>query len=176
MRIIAGRFKKANLYSISGTRIRPTTDYTKEVIFNILHELEDKKVLDLYSGCGSLGLEALSRGAAHVTFIDFSEHAIGAMIKNFKKLNCSSECRIYRKRVSSFLKKTTKTFDIIFADPPYNKNLVNQTIDKILKNTILNPGGKIIVEHSPNELIQNLWDANISTRQLSRNTSLSFIS
>lgn len=175
MRIIAGKFKKAELTSIKGSRIRPTTDYVKETVFNIISNIKNSQVLDLFAGSGSLGLEALSRGATFVTFVDFSEKAISAMIKNFDKLNCRQDCRIYRKRVASFLNKFEKKFDLIFLDPPYNRNLVNPTIRNILNNNILIENGQMIVEHSPQEKINEEKRLRIETRKLSQNTSVSLI-
>ncbi|MCD4818876.1 MAG: 16S rRNA (guanine(966)-N(2))-methyltransferase RsmD [Candidatus Cloacimonetes bacterium] len=158
MRIITGKFKKTNLFSVSGNTTRPTTDFIKEAIFSTIFNCENLLVLDLYAGSGSLGLEAISRGAKFVDFIEFSEKAIQAIIKNIQKLKCEEQSHIYRKKVSSFLKKTDKKYDLIFMDPPYDKNLVNKTIELILENSLLNESGKIVVEHSPQEIIVDLID------------------
>jgi 16S rRNA (guanine966-N2)-methyltransferase len=153
MRIITGKFKKANLFSVQGNTTRPTTDFIKEAIFSTIFDCENLLVLDLYAGSGSLGLEALSRGASFVDFIEFSEKAIQAIIKNIHKLKCEEQAHIYRKKVSSFLKKTGKKYDLIFMDPPYDKSLVNKTIELIIENSVLSESGKIVVEHSPHEKI-----------------------
>ena len=153
MRIITGKFKKANLFSVPGNTTRPTTDFIKEAIFSTIFDCKNLLVLDLYAGSGSLGLEALSRGAKFVDFIEFSEKAIKAIIKNIHKLKCEDQSHIYRKKVSSFLKKTDKKYDLIIMDPPYEKNLVNKTIESILENSLLSETGKIVVEHSPKEKI-----------------------
>ena len=153
MRIITGKYKKTNLFSIPGKTARPTTNYLKEVIFSVLYDCADKKVLDLFAGSGALGLEALSRSAEKVVFVDFSDKAIKAIKQNIRKLKCEKECRIYKKRVSSFLMSVTEKFDLIFLDPPYSKNLVNSTIELIFEKGLLNAAGKIIVEHSKEEEI-----------------------
>ena len=153
MRIIAGKYKKTNLFPVLDRTARPTTDYLKEVIFSVLYDCHGKKVLDLFAGSGALGLEALSRGAEKVVFVDFSDNAIKAIKQNISKLKCEKECRIYKKRVSSYLMKTTEKFDLVFLDPPYDKHLVNSTIELIFEKELLNSNGKIIVEHSKDEKI-----------------------
>jgi len=153
MRIITGKFKKANLFSVPGKTARPTTDYTKEVIFSTIFSCVSLEILDLFAGSGSLGLEALSRGAEFVDFVEFSEKSIKTILRNIQKLKCENETRVYRKKVESYLKKTEKKYDLIFMDPPYDKNMVNKTINLIISNSILKKNGKIIIEHSSNEKI-----------------------
>ena len=153
MRIITGRYKKTNLFSVSGKTVRPTTDYLKEVISSVLYNCQDKIVLDLFAGSGALGLETLSRGAENAVFVDFSDKAIKTIKQNIRKLKCEKDCRIYKKRVSSFLMNETEKFDLIFLDPPYSKNLVNSTLELIFEKGILSADGKIVVEHSKNEKI-----------------------
>ena len=147
MRIISGKFKKRKLFSVEGNSTRPTTDAVKESIFSILQDCEDLEVLDLYAGSGSLGFEALSRGAKHVEFVDFAQNAIGAMKQNIEKLSCGDLCHINRKKVSAFISKTEKKFDLIFVDPPYNKNLIMPTITAIFENDLLKMEGELVVEH-----------------------------
>lgn len=159
MRIITGKFKKANLFAVPGRTARPTTDYIKEVIFSVISSVSDKKVLDLYAGSGSLGFEALSRDADFVDFVDFSDKSIKTMKKNIEKLRCTTDCKIHRKKVSAFLNSCENRFDLIFMDPPYNKALVNSTLEKIVSNDLLKENGQIIVEHSPRELIDDKWQA-----------------
>jgi len=157
MRIITGKFKKANLFAVPGKTARPTTDYIKEVIFSVITSISGKSVLDLYAGSGSLGFEALSRKADFVDFVDFSDKSIKTMKRNIEKLRCTSDCKIHRKKVSAFLNSYENKFDLIFMDPPYNKNLVNSTLEKVISNNLLNENGQIIVEHSPRELIDDKW-------------------
>lgn len=173
MRIIAGKYKRANLFPVPGNTSRPTTDYNKEVMFSILMNCEDKLVLDLFAGSGSLGFEALSRGAAEVFFVDFSMRSISTLKKNITKLKTAEQCRIQRRKVISFLKKTDRKFDLIFLDPPYNKDLVNPTLDVILERHLLEENGKIIVEHSPLEKIIKM--ENILVQKATKNTQISIL-
>jgi len=161
MRIIAGRFKRSNIFPVPGQSTRPTTDYFREVVFSIIGNVEDMEILDLYAGSGSVGLEALSRGAGFIDFVDFSQKSIKTMIRNIEKLKCTTECRIHRKKVSAFLKVCTKKFDIIFLDPPYNKALVNKTIGLIFEFSLLKSEGMIIVEHSKEEKPDEKWSDRI---------------
>lgn len=162
MRIIAGKFKKANLYSVPGNTARPTTDYTREVIFSVLGDIANLTVLDLYAGTGSLGLEALSRNAEFADFVEFSEKSIRTIIRNIEKLRCSEDCKIYRKKVSAFLKTCPKKFNLILMDPPYDKNLINKTIDLILEYELLQPYGRIVIEYSFREELDEKWSRYIS--------------
>ncbi len=158
MRIITGKFKKANLFAVPGKTARPTTDYIKEVIYSVISSCSGKSVLDLYAGSGSLGFEALSRNAEFVDFVDFSDKSIKTMKRNIEKLKCTLQCKIHRKKVSAFLNSCEKKFDLIFLDPPYNKDLVNKTIEKIIENELLTKNGHVVIEHSPRENLLEKWE------------------
>jgi 16S rRNA (guanine966-N2)-methyltransferase len=155
MRIITGKFKKAHLFSVPGKTSRPTTDYTKEVIFSILHDCNDKTVLDLYAGSGSLGLEAISRGASSAVFVD--------------------SCLIRKKKVSVYLNNSPEKYDLIFLDPPYKKKLVDKTLEAIFENDLLNPDGKVIVEHSRDEKLDEKWASRIEKQKISGTTRISIL-
>ena len=175
MRIITGKFKKAHLFSVPGKTSRPTTDYTKEVIFSILHDCNDKKVLDLYAGSGSLGLEALSRGASFAVFVDLSNKAITTMIRNMNKLGCKENCLIKKKKVSVYLNNSLEKYDLIFLDPPYKKKLVDKTLEATYENDLLNPDGKVIVEHSKDEKLDEKWASMIEKQKISGATRISIL-
>ncbi|MCK4652984.1 MAG: 16S rRNA (guanine(966)-N(2))-methyltransferase RsmD [Candidatus Cloacimonetes bacterium] len=166
MRIISGKFKKAKLYTVPGKNVRPTTDFLKETIFSIIYDCKKKKVLDLFAGSGSLGLEALSRGAESVVLVDFLFKAVKTISRNIEKLRCEDSCRIYQKKVSSFLRTNPKQFDMIFMDPPYNKNLVNSTIELIFENDMVFSEGKIIIEHSKNEKLDDKWASKFEKQKI----------
>lgn len=153
IRIIAGIYKKRKLHSVPGRTTRPTTDFNREMIFASYQDFCDKRVLDLFAGTGAFGLEALSRGATWVDFVEFANPAVRTLLNNIKLLGCEDQCHVYRKKVASFLKLCDYKYDVIFLDPPYDKNLINPTIDSILTADMLNPEAVIIVEHSPREPI-----------------------
>ena len=153
MRIITGKFKGRRLYTVDGRTTRPTTAFNREVIFSIQQDYTDKRVLDLYAGTGSFGLEALSRGAEWVDFVEFAPAAIGTLLKNVSLLGCGELCHVWRKRVEVFLKDTESDWDLIFLDPPYNKNLINSTLELIWERNLLRADGLVVVEHSPREII-----------------------
>jgi 16S rRNA (guanine966-N2)-methyltransferase len=153
MRIITGKYKGMNLFTVPGYTTRPTTDFQREVIFSMYQEFEGLRVLDLYAGTGSFGLETLSRKAEWVDFVEFSTKAMAILLKNIEKLKCGDNCHVHRKKVAAFLASTDKKWDIIFLDPPYNHDLVNETLRLIKDNDLLNPEGLIIVEHHPKETV-----------------------
>lgn len=151
IRIIAGNHKKRKLHSVPGRSTRPTSDFNREMIFGTYQEFEGKKVLDLFAGTGAFGLEAISRGAVWVDFVEFANAAISTILTNISILGCGDICHLYRKRVEAFLKDCESNYDIIFLDPPYDKNLINPTLRTILERKLLNPGGVVMVEHSRKE-------------------------
>lgn len=175
MRIIAGKFKKSNLFSVPGKTSRPTTDYIKELLFSVIQDCHDKTVLDLFAGSGGISFEAISRGANHATMIDFSDKAIMTMKKNIEKLKCSEQCRIYKKRTSSFISKCEQKFDLIFLDPPYSKDMVNKTLESIIENRILEANGRIAIEHSFREKISDKFEDKIIYHKKSGDTAITIL-
>lgn len=175
MRIITGKYKKSNIFSVPGVTARPTTDFTREVIFTVLKSCQNLRILDLYAGSGSLGLEALSRGAKFVDFVDFSEKSIKTIIRNINKLGCKSECKIHRKKVSAFLNSCDLKFDVILMDPPYERKLVNKTIDQIFANNLLTENGRIVIEHSVREIIDSGWNNYIEYQRDGKKTKITIL-
>lgn len=175
MRIITGKYKKSNLFSVPGYTARPTTDFTREVIFTVLGSCQNLQVLDLYAGSGSLGLEALSRGARFVDFVDFSEKSIKTIIKNVHKLGCKLDCQIHRKKVSAYLNSCSKKFDLILMDPPYDRKLVNKTIGQIFTNELLSENGRIVIEHSSREKIDPSWQDRIDYQRDGKQTKITIL-
>jgi 16S rRNA (guanine966-N2)-methyltransferase len=132
--------------------VRPTTDRVKQAIFSTLPvDLEGAHVLDLFAGSGNLGIEALSRGAELVTFVDGSKTCIQVIEKNLRMLQALDRARMVRSDVKAFLDKSRETFDVIFMDPPYNKGLASDLAPHVY--SFVKTGGVLVIEHSPIETI-----------------------
>lgn len=157
MRIISGKFKGRKLIPIKDYGIRPTSDRIKESIFDILgNDFDGRVVLDLFAGTGSLGIEALSRGALRAVFIDIYPQAIGVIKKNLAALGLLDCTNIFRKnplRGLTFLKRLNVKFDIIFLDPPYGKGFMDKTMDRISRSGIVASTATVIAEHSYKETV-----------------------
>jgi len=155
MRIIGGTLKSRRLKFPKTPLIRPATDRRKQVIFDILGQgLQGQVVLDLYAGMGSLGIEALSRGASEVTFVDQSPLAIRYIRMNLKELGLMERAQILMEDVNeavSRLKKQGQKYDLVFIDPPYNKALVKKTLLQVERFDILQNLGRIVIEHTRQE-------------------------
>ena len=155
MRIISGSGKGRKLVPIQGCRIRPTSDRTKEAVFNILGPTVRKaNVLDLFAGTGALGIEALSRGADHATFIDVSCDVIQKNL-NLCRFNekASVLCHdIIRDPIPESLHG--RVFDLVFIDPPYGQGYIEQTLEKESFIHLLNGKSIIIAEQSVKESLQ----------------------
>ncbi len=137
MRIIAGKFKRRTIRTIEGLETRPVMDRIKESIFNILihrYSIADKSVLDLFAGSGSFGLEALSRGAGNVTFVEKSNEAAKYLNENIKKLECAAECTVRNMSVESFLERNKNRYDLIFCDPPFKMENPQSILSALLKS------------------------------------------
>lgn len=157
MRIISGKFK-SRLIDFPKTKLtRPMTDRTKETLFNIVGSyVFGKHVLDLYAGSGSIGLEALSRGALSVTFVDRAPWARGCIEKNLRTLGLTGQATILSTDVLGAIRKLDKKgpeFALVFVDPPFNKGLVRKTLLKLDASDIVLPFGQVVVGHSNHEPI-----------------------
>lgn len=156
MRIISGTAKGRRLFSPKSDKIRPALDKVKEAIFNILFDVSGLSVLDLFAGTGSVGIEALSRGAKEATFVDNYKEAIELIKRNIALCGFEKEATVIMAPVREALKKKLKgkgPFDLIFIDPPYEKNLVNPTLEELAKTPLYNNESTIIIEHHPKEPI-----------------------
>lgn len=155
MKVIAGKYKGQILKGPKKEGIRPAAAKVRKSIFDILGDMESLNVLDLFAGTGSVGIEALSRGASSATFVDNNPHALALLFDNLKKLQLLTQSHILKKNVNNameFLAKKHLQFDLIFLDPPYDQNYINTSLEKIVNCNLLNKNGLIISEHSPREL------------------------
>ena len=148
MRVISGCMRGKKLESLEGLETRPTLDRVKEALFNIIQfDIQENNVLDLFAGSGSLGIEALSRGAKKATFCDNSRDAIRVIKSNLEKTGFVDKAEVINKDYSLALKKLKEeAFDIIFIDPPYKSDFITKAVDEIIKLDLLTDGGLIVIE------------------------------
>lgn len=147
MRIIAGKYKGRQLQSSKDQSIRPTTDKIKEYIFGLLDDfVTDAVVLDLFCGSGSLGLEALSRGARNTAFVDSSANSLKILRRNISQLKVEESLKIVKKDTEQFLKKNKQPFDLVFADPPFKWDKFNDILPLVFKPENLSEYGLLVVE------------------------------
>ena len=153
MRVISGKYKGKKLigFDIDGTR--PTMDRVKESLFGIIQNyIKDSTVLDLFAGSGSLGIEALSNGALSCYFFDNNIELVNIIKKNTVGINGVHVMKSDYKNSLEMLKNSNIKFDIIFLDPPYKLNLINDCLNKICEYNLLNNNGIIVCEYE-DELI-----------------------
>ncbi len=161
MRIITGSARGVSLVTLEGEEItRPTTQRTKEGIFSAIQfEIAGKRVLDLFSGCGQMALEAMSRGAESAVMIDESAEAVEIIKTNAKKTGLIKSCRISRMDYSEYLKSANgrEKFDIIFLDPPYSKSIKDEILKKLTRTDILADGCIIICETDKDDITGDVY-------------------
>ena len=148
MRVIAGKFKGRNLKSPPSMQVRPTSDRLRETLFNVIaSRVPDSRFLDLCAGSGAVGIEALSRGAAHATFVDRSRRSCQLIEANLELCGVPEEQRdIYCSEASEFLKQTKEKWDVVFLDPPYDADYL-RLLQVLGSSALFGEGGLLIVEH-----------------------------
>ena len=158
MRVISGTAKGKKLNSLEGLETRPTLDRVKEAVFNIIQfDIKDSVVLDLFSGSGALGIEALSRGAKEAILCDASSKAIKIINKNLEETRLKDKAKVINSDYLETLSKIKdKKFDIIFLDPPYKSDYVEKSIEYISKYNLLAENGIIIVETNDENKIDKI--------------------
>ena len=152
MRIISGKFKGRAIKFPNSKLVRPTTDKVKESLFNYLvhnYDFDGFKVCDVYAGSGSLGLEALSRGASEVNFIEKDYHVAKMLEENISSLNADDECKLFRMDTIRFSKmQDHDVYDLILADPPFFKDDIHAAVKNFIGRKYLTENGIMIVERS----------------------------
>jgi 16S rRNA (guanine966-N2)-methyltransferase len=154
VRIIAGKFKRRVIHIARGQEIRPTTDRVRQAVFDTLAvriDFADLVVLDLFAGSGILGIEALSRGAAHCTFVENNRSAVQGIAQSIKTLHLDDQTQIMNMDAMRFLSQTTVQYDLIFADPPYNFQHHQELLEKIFSHNLLSDIGYVVMEHHKRE-------------------------
>ncbi len=151
MRIISGALRGKKLHPFEGKGIRPTSDRTREAIFNILsHRVSGAVVLDLFAGSGALGIEALSRGADRATFIDMAPAAVSLLEKNLRSCCLQERSRIVSwniERDLNCLQSHELQYTLIFLDPPYHRGLFLPAMTHLKKSRAMAPGACLVLEH-----------------------------
>lgn len=151
MRIVAGEYRGRRLLTPKGRDVRPTSDKVRGAIFNALQArgaIEGQRVLDVFCGTGALGLEALSRGAAHCTFVDADRATLALARENAENLGAQDRCRFMNADMtrSERLGASASPYGLVFLDPPYRKSLIDAALSGLARNGWLDDGALCVVE------------------------------
>lgn len=177
MRITTGRFKGRTVQTVGGLSVRPAMDRARQTIFNILAarmDLEGIAALDLFAGSGSLGLEALSRGARRAVFIESSREANRLLEATIQRFGCADQAEVLTMDAQQFLASSRERFDLVFADPPYSYPHTAGMPDAIIGGRHLADRGILLIEHATGQAFpaSDLWEL-FTDRRFGR-TTLSF--
>ncbi|MBC7754930.1 MAG: 16S rRNA (guanine(966)-N(2))-methyltransferase RsmD [Moraxellaceae bacterium] len=160
MRIISGKYKGRQLVNFKADHIRPTMDRVKETIFNKwMMYVDGAKVLDLFAGTGNLGIEALSRGAIHVTFVENNNKSMNILKENLQLLKINlSEYQIQLKDVMAFARQKSDTnYDLIFIDPPFTEKMAHDVMNAVGKSKLFGTHTRIVIESIKQERIDDTY-------------------
>ena len=149
MRVVGGLYRSRVLTEFAGQEVRPTSDRAKEALFNILaFQTRGARVLDLFAGSGSLGIEALSRGAEAVVFNDVAKDSVAIIKKNLQtlKIPLGEQATVYNYDYATCLDVVRGKFDLIFIDPPYRLDIGKKALEKIAQNKLLAENGIVVYE------------------------------
>lgn len=155
MRIIGGKFRSKRFKAPKNITARPTTDFGKEALFNILnnhYDFEDLIVLDLFAGIGSISLEFASRGAEDITVVEKDKNQVKFINKMIDELDLFNSVHAIQLDVFKYLKTCNRKFNLIFADPPYSMDSGKEIPNLIFEKDLLMPGGMLIYEHHKNTI------------------------
>ena len=157
MRVITGTARGRRLKEPVGLETRPTADRVKEGIFSsIQFELEGRRVLDLFGGTGQMGIEALSRGAAHATFVDLRKEAVGIIRENLSLTGFSDRATVVQGDYLAFLTGCREKFDLVFLDPPYASGFLEKALETIAAIDIVSENGIIVCESAQETVLPEL--------------------
>ncbi|MDF2568277.1 MAG: methyltransferase [Oscillospiraceae bacterium] len=150
MRVITGFARGRKLLTVEGLDVRPTTDMVKEAVFSIIQfDVEGSFFLDLFSGSGQMGIEALSRGAKFAVFVDSNKRAQETIRQNLIHTSLATNSRVVAVDSVSFIQSTKDVFDIAYLDPPYNKGILTEILPFVAKK--MSETGIILCEHQSHE-------------------------
>jgi 16S rRNA (guanine966-N2)-methyltransferase len=178
MRVIGGQARGRKLFAPKGSSIRITADRVKESLFDILQPLEGRSFIDLFAGTGNVGIEAISRGAKRVVFVEMDRLHAGTIKKNLDLCGFDSGFEIVQKTVQKgveLLSMSDKCFDIIFADPPYEKGWIEKTLGILGTHRITPKNGILVMEHSSKEECRSNDDFVVTDQRKYGDTVISFL-
>ena len=157
MRVITGIARGRKLKELPGLETRPTTDKVKESVFNIVQfDIEGRQVLDLFGGTGQMGIEALSRGAAHCTFVDLRKEAAAVIRENLAHTGLAEQAKVIQGDYLAFLTGCRDRFDLVFLDPPYNTGMLEKALETITKIDNVTENGIIVCESAAEAALPEL--------------------
>jgi 16S rRNA (guanine966-N2)-methyltransferase len=151
MRVISGIYRGRTLRTVRDLSVRPATDRVRQTVFDMLTNriaFDGARVLDLFAGSGSLGIEALSRGAAHATFVENAHDAAEFIEFNLRTLGCAEAALVLETDALGFVHPGNGPFDLVFADPPYAFDRTAGIPEIVFGSGILRPGGYLLIEHA----------------------------
>lgn len=179
MRVISGKCRGTHLVAPEGMETRPTTDRIKETLFNMIaFDLPECQFLDLFGGSGGIGIESLSRGGKLTVFVDQGDKAIACIKQNLEKTRLTSHAEVMKCSAEQAIKQLSARkmqFDIIFMDPPYALETIDQLIEMIANNDLLTEDGYIILERSTNRVVKIPDNLVLFKEKRYKTTTLSFI-
>ena len=147
MRVTGGTGRGQRLKVPSGSRVRPTSDKVKQALFNILGDrVIEATFLDLFAGAGGIGIEALSRGAGKVVFVDSSGESTTVISRNVEQMGFAERAQIVLSKAEAFLKKHSGVYDIVFLDPPYAEEM-QPLLESLAASGVVKPEGLVVAEH-----------------------------
>lgn len=157
VRVIGGSHRGMKIKSLAGVNTRPTSDFVREALFNIIGpDVSGKDFADVYAGTGAVGIEALSRGAKSATFIEKNAKACNLIRENLKSLDLRDKATVYNMDTNTAFEKALERgleYDIIFLDPPYDSGQINRSLMFLRGCSLVNTGTLIIAQHSTKEQI-----------------------
>ncbi len=152
MRVISGEFKGRQLTALTGVALRPTSDRVREALFSIIgHEIVGARVADLYAGTGAIGIEALSRGAEHVTFVESNPKVLRLLRRNLAQCGLEPRSAVVKCSVGQFLRRRPHhvgAYDLVFADPPYHSEAAEEFLRSLVASVTIGPDALVVLEHS----------------------------
>jgi len=151
MRVTGGEFRGRILRTVDDLSVRPATDRVRQTLFNMLVnrlEFDDLMVLDLFAGSGSLGIEALSRGAARAVFVEGNRRAVEFLERNLDHLGCTGRSEVLSVDAMRYLNQSGETFGLVFADPPYAFDATASLPSVAFSRNVVAPGGYLLIEHT----------------------------